>query len=200
MRHDLRAMLAELAEPAESPGASPDLRHRVFGQNRLGWDPADLDELLRVGLERFVADHEDAPHASGWDIALRGFPHGFTDTVATLDRLGRAELVAELSNRIRDAGVVDVPERLSDWDAQLCAQRGWDPLDEAGFPPLDSLHIAVAIGIARAAVEWFAASAPLAAQRSLHRAAMRKLEELDVWMPEPLSPLGLASGVHGNDG
>jgi hypothetical protein len=192
IRADLRRMITGLRErAAESPDAPPDIREVVFRENAMGWDKTDLEALAELGLS-FVADHADAPQASAWEIALGSFPDAFPRTVKAM---GEDTVIADMV-ALRDAPLpkVEVPAKLSDWDLQLCARHGWNPLSEEGFPPADSIAICQRIRRASEMLTLAAREMSPAAQKILLEEAAALIEDYEVWMPGPLEPLHLSPG------
>lgn len=192
VRSDLRKAIGTLRERAAGAEAMPDIRALVFDENAMGWSEEALEGLAELGLYDFAANHADAPHVSGWQIALTYFPDEFPRTREALAAENGAE-VAENVIAARDGfdEAIDQPKKLSAWDLQLCARHGWNPEDEAMFPPFDALSIAVSLRGARKALATFAASASPKAQATLHAEAQELLERFEVWMPGPLEPLML---------
>ncbi|MBS0126061.1 hypothetical protein [Thetidibacter halocola] len=188
-RDDLRRMIVQLRETAAAhPDNLPDIREWLFRYNVPGWTEAELQSLCDMGC-RFVADHADAPHLSGWSIALGSFPDSFPRTIEASGTSGAAPALAK---RLAERGVpVTAPTKLSAWDLQLCARHGWNPESDEGFPPIDTTDIVLSLARTDSLLRDLARTMPPAAQRALHQEATALLDEWGVWMPAPLDPLHL---------
>jgi hypothetical protein len=193
VREDIRAAITTLRErAAASPSDLPDIRALFFIENAMDWPEAELEKLASLGLHDFVADHVDAPHLSGWQIALSTFPDGYPRTraaLATEDAAALSDTVVAERDGFSEA--IDQPKKLSAWDVQMCARHGWNPEDENGFLPFDTLLIAISMRATHRALSVFAGSASPSSQRVLHDEAAETIETMGVWMPEPLAPLML---------
>jgi len=187
--HALRGMILKLREAyAQTPDPMPDIRDWIFKHNALNWPEPDLKQLANLGAD-FIADHQDAPHLSGWQIALTNFPDAFP---IARQAINSKPLLAEFEDRLAPPqDIVSVPTKLSPWDLQLCARHGWNPDSDEGFPPFDTLDIVTALWRTRDALKFAGNAFPLDAQRALWDEAKAVIDSYGVWMPAPLEPLWL---------
>lgn len=188
-RAALRDMILRLRQAAvKSPNPLPDIRDWVFTDGPLAWTAQEQQSFLELGIN-FEATHSEKPHISSWASVLIYFPGMFDATVAAVNDPDAISHILEM----RDSELpTDAPEKLSMWDAQMCARHGWNPKDELEyFPPLDELSIVENQIIADQILRWAAVNLDPAAQRVFWENAQAAIDELGVWIPEPLKPLHL---------
>lgn len=188
-RAELRDMVTRLRDAAlASPEPLPDIRDWLFGGGHLAWTPQEVQSFFNIGID-FETAHSEKPHISSWATAFLYFPDMFEPTVKAINNPDTIGHILEM----RDSELpTDVPEKLSSWDVQICARHGWNPVDELDyFPPLDELSIVDNQMIADGILRWASVNLDPATQRILWENAQAVVEELGVWLPEPLNPLHL---------
>jgi hypothetical protein len=187
-REAMRRMIENLrTQAARSPQALPDIRDWIFGGTQLDWEIEEIRSFLKLGIE-FQSAHAAVPQLSGWQIAFTYFPERFQ---ATLKEAAGAGAIEELI-ALRGARIVQkIPDKLSGWDAQICARHGWNPHDELGFMPLDELSLVQGYRNAEDMLRLAGSKLSMGARTALWQDAQALITELGVWMPGPLEPLYL---------
>lgn len=197
VRTDIRsAILKNREHYLSNPEVIPDIANEVFNNNLIKWTQKKRHGLYQFALDKFATAHSDLPNQSAWHMALYFFPNQFERTVEELQKEpGLIDQVQHTLNRY----LRDFPQKLeaqsknaplSSWDAQMCAIHNWNILDEDTTPIL-SLDFSLGLDGAVKSIDWLNFHLTQKAKKILFEEVKLLVENQEIWMPEPISPLGL---------
>jgi hypothetical protein len=156
-------------------------------------DPADAERFAAWAGGVYLGYHADQPDWSAWDIVFSQWAYSRRRDLDFLPAEKRG-LVIDGYRRMVDTGDVKarcrevMAQPLSDWDLEVFSRRGYGVAPHSG--PCSTVEAIARIErLKKYCAEVWQALTP-AEREQLGRRAQTLLDQMRVWMPGPLPPLG----------